>query len=96
MIQPFEWYLKLGKAKKKTPDTEEAHALLTKAQKRVNYIERQTLTSDSAQFIFEDTYEALREASQSFMSIHGYKPYSHEATISFLHECQSKTDTTSQ
>ena len=36
--------------------------------------------------MFEDAYSATREAAQSLMSLKGYKPYSHEATISFIKE----------
>ena len=46
----------------------------------------QPVTGDEASIIFEDIYEVLREASQALMEIHGYKPYSHEALISFLQQ----------
>lgn len=36
--------------------------------------------------MLEGAYEGAREAAQSLMAAKGYKPYSHEATISFLKE----------
>ena len=42
------------------------------------------LNNDTAFLILEDSYESTREAAQSLMSRDGFKPYSHEATISFL------------
>ncbi|MBI4440279.1 hypothetical protein HY638_04880 [Candidatus Woesearchaeota archaeon] len=86
MINEFHIYMKGGKVKSKTPDPEEAKALIEKSQKRVKYISKKGIDRDNASFILEDSYEAVWEASQSLMSVKGYKPYSHEATISFLKE----------
>lgn len=86
MIMPFEYYINEGKVKKQTPDLEEASALMKKAIRRIEHIKEQKLGSKDAEFIFEDVYEAIREAGQSLMSIKGYKPLSHEAVIAFLKE----------
>lgn len=83
MLQPFTTYLNLGKVKRKTPDPEEAKALLAKAEARLRYLAERKLSTATAVFILEDGYEAAREAAQSVMSKKGFKPYSHEATISF-------------
>ncbi|MBI3033019.1 HEPN domain-containing protein [Candidatus Woesearchaeota archaeon] len=82
MIDDFERYIKSGKAKRKTPDKEEAKALLSKAEKRMKYLRE--LNDETTNLVLEDAYEAAREATQSLMSLQGFKPYSHEATISFL------------
>lgn len=84
MINSFENYLKLGKAKKKTPDPEESEALLEKSENRLQYTKGKLITEGNSQFVLEDAYEAIRESAQALMSIKGYKPYSHEATISFV------------
>ncbi len=84
MATAFEQYLKSGKVKKKTPDQQEAQALLQQAQERLEYIKNQKIDEKNAKFIFEAAYEAMREAAQSLMSLQGYKPYSHEATVSFI------------
>jgi len=84
MINSFENYLKLGKAKRKTIDPEESKALFQKANGRFKYTKSKEITEITAQFILEDAYEVAREAAQSLMSLKGYKPYSHEATIAFI------------
>jgi len=93
MINSFENYLKLGKVKTKTPDKEEAKALLEKAKERIEYVKEKTMNSRNAKFILEDSYEAIRESAQALMSIEGYKPYSHEATIAFLRDKYQKNFT---
>jgi uncharacterized protein (UPF0332 family) len=80
----FESFIKIGKVKKKTPDPQEGQALLSQAKDRLDYVKDKEITTKSAKFVFEDAYEAVREAAQGLMSIKGYKPYSHEATISFV------------
>ncbi len=84
MKNKFDNYLKQGKIKRKTPDPEEAKSLLEKAKSRLNYIKIKQIDDHTSSFILEDAYEAVRESAQSLMSIRGFKPYSHEATISFI------------
>src|SRR3990167_7219141 len=91
MINSFDNYLKLGKAKRKTPDFEEAKSLLKKAEGRLSYIKTREINEKTAQFILEDSYEGVRESAQALMSIKGFKPYSHEATISFIKEFYSSS-----
>lgn len=86
MLNSFGNYLKAGKAKKKTPDIEEANALLNKAIDRLDYLKNKIIDDKTAKFILEDAYEVAREAAQAIMSVRGFKPYSHEATISFVKE----------
>ncbi len=84
MLNSFDNYLRLGKVKRKTPDMEESEALLRKSIERLAYIKEREIRETTAKFLLEDAYESMREATQSLMSAKGYKPYSHEATISFL------------
>lgn len=86
MIEKFQYYLDENLAKKERIDKEEAKSLMNKAVQRLDYIKKQEISEFTSSFIFEDIYETLREASQSLMSLKGYKPYSHEALISFLRE----------
>ncbi len=86
MIQKFQYYLDEHLARKVAVDCEEAKSLMHKATLRLDYIKKQEIKEDTSAFIFEDIYETLREAAQSLMSLEGYKPYSHEALISFLKE----------
>ncbi len=87
MIKEFQYYLNSNLAKKASPDKGEAEALVKKAAGRLDFsIKARELNENTAPYIFEDVYECLREAAQSLMSLKGYKPYSHEALISFLKE----------
>jgi len=86
MIEKFQYYLDARLVKKTSVDREEAKSLMNKSILRLEYIKKQEINEDTSSFIFEDIYETLREASQSLMSLKGYKPYSHEALISFLKE----------
>ncbi|MBI5797897.1 HEPN domain-containing protein [Candidatus Woesearchaeota archaeon] len=95
VINNFQYYLDRSLVKKQSSNPEESKALLEKAKKRLKYIQNQKITSEQAAFIFEDAYEVLREAAQSLMAIQGFKPYSHEATISFIKE-KSSSDFTEE
>ncbi|MBI2545719.1 hypothetical protein HYV81_00915 [Candidatus Woesearchaeota archaeon] len=87
MIYEFQYYLDKNLARKASPDPNEAQSLMNKAEGRLRYsIEVRKVTEQASTYIFEDIYECLREAGQSLMSLKGYKPYSHEALISFLIE----------
>lgn len=87
MIMEFQYYLDNNLVRKASSDKGEAEALMNKAKGRLNFsIKIRRINKDTATYIFEDIYECLREAAQSLMSLKGYKPYSHEAVISFLRE----------
>lgn len=87
MIMEFQYYLDNDLARKASPDRGEAEALMGKAEGRLKFfIKVKEVNERTASYIFEDIYECLREASQALMSLKGYKPYSHEALISFLKE----------
>ena len=84
MILPFESYLAEGKVEKHSLDKNRASSLIKKAKKRIKFLRE--ITEESADIVFEDIYEAIREASQALMSIQGYKPLSHESLIAFLRD----------
>ena len=84
MINSFDNYMRLGKIKRKTPDIEESRALKEKSMERLKYVMDRKIDEKIAKFVLEDSYDAIREAAQSLMSASGFKPYSHEATISFI------------
>lgn len=89
MINSFKNYLNGGYVKRKTSDSEEAKALLEKAKNRLEYTKSREVNDKTSQFVLEDAYEAIRESAQALMSIKGFKPYSHEATIAFIKEFYS-------
>ena len=86
MIKPFRFYIAENLFKKSVPNISMATSLLQKAEIRLRRIAREKISDSESSIVFEDIYESLREASQSLMEIGGYKPYSHEALISFLKE----------
>ena len=86
MIKNFEQYLKENLAQKRSPNPTEASSLMNKAVRRLKYIKMQKIDAFTAEFIFEDNYETMREAIQSLMELKGYKPYSHEVLVAFLIE----------
>lgn len=59
---------------------------MKKSMNRLEYTKEKTITEKNADFVLEDAYESMREAAQALMSIKGFKPYSHEATISFIND----------
>lgn len=91
-MNSFKSYVKSGKVKKKTPDPEEAKALLQQAEERLEYLQNIKISEKTAKFVFEAAYEATREAAQSLMALQGLKPYSHEATVCFAKEYYSFND----
>ena len=86
MIKEFQFYLDTGLAKESKPDFIEAEALLGKAGGRLKFIRLIKIDMTTSPYVFEEIYECAREAAQSLMSLKGYKPYSHEALVSFLNE----------
>ena len=89
MIKPFRFYIAENLVRKSVPNISMATSLLQKAEIRLRRIAREKISDSESSIVFEDIYESLREASQSLMEIGGYKPYSHEALISFLKVCST-------
>lgn len=89
MIGDFQHHIDEGLVKKHVIDIDKAEALLNKSVRRLNYIKKQTIDDSTSNFVFEDIYECIREASQAIMALYGFKPYSHEALISFLKDFTS-------
>lgn len=85
-MKPFNYYIKEGLVRRTNTSSFLANALINKAELRLNRISKNSVDKREASIVFEDVYECVREAAQSLMEIKGYKPYSHEALISFLRE----------
>jgi hypothetical protein len=86
MIRPFSYYKSKQLVKKTEINPALERALLQKAEIRLKRISKGSITEEESSVIFEDIYEAVREALQSLMQRKRYKPYSHEALISFVKE----------
>lgn len=86
MIKPFDYYIKENLVRKSSQNISMAKSLLQKAEIRLKRLSNEKINEENSSIVFEDAYEVLREASQSLMEIKGFKPYSHEALVSFLKE----------
>ena len=84
MIKPFEYYINEKLVRKSVPNISMAKSLLQKSEIRLKRLKNEKIDDENSSIVFEDVYELLREASQSLMEINGFKPYSHEALVSFL------------
>ena len=79
MVLEFQYFLKSKKVRKITPDKDLAFSLRKDAEKRF----MDSLLMEP-KYKLENSYEAVRELIDSLMALHGYKTYSHEASISYL------------
>ncbi len=59
------------------PDTAKATALLDTILGRNNYLATQTITEESANYIFEGYYTSATELSHIILLVHGYKVLNH-------------------
>lgn len=84
MIHDFEYYIQNNMVKRSVISKPLAKSLLEKAELRVKRLSREEIREEMSSIMFEEAYEAMREASQALMQMKGFKPYSHEAVIAFL------------
>lgn len=92
MIKPFNYYISENLVRKSIPNISMAKSLLQKSEIRMKRVKNEKITDENSSIVFEDIYETLRESSQSLMEIKGFKPYSHEAVVSFLKEYKLMSD----
>ena len=86
MIKPFIYYLNENLVRKSLPNPSMAKSLIQKSEIRFKRIKKEEIKQEEASIIFEEIYEALRESLQALMEMKGFKPYSHEAIVSFINE----------
>ena len=83
-MKEFEYYVKNDKVRSGSSKPSEARSLRVQAKQRFKHrVKDSEITAENSSFIFEDAYEALRQHLQAHMAENGYKPYSHEAIISY-------------
>ena len=92
MIKPFEYYINEKLVRRSIPNISMAKSLLQKSEIRLNRVKNEKINEENSSILFEDIYEILRESSQSLMEIKGFKPYSHEALVSFLKDYKLISD----
>ena len=86
MIKPFRYYISEKLARKSQANIGMARSLMEKSGIRLKRAANEKISEENSSILFEDIYESLREASQALMELKGFKPYSHEAIVSFLKE----------
>jgi hypothetical protein len=85
-MKPFAAFLQSGDVRKSSVDRHLAASLLEQAKRRHDYISSRELTEESRDFHLDDAYKVMRTVADAWLALHGYKSYSHEASISFLQE----------
>ena len=84
MLRPFKFYVQQKKVKRVAPDLPEAKGLIrTGVEDLETTINLITLSDENASYFFKNVYESVRSVLQANLAKAGYKPYSHEAIISF-------------
>ena len=83
-MKEFDFYLQKGDVKKIIIDRNLAESLKKSAVQRLDAASSLPKNEKMCKIIFENSYEATREAADAIMAVNGYKSYSHEATIAFL------------
>ncbi len=82
---PFEYFLEKKDVKKATPDIELAKSLIKDMNERI----KKSLMLDVkifSKFVFENVYDGLRDFCDALLASNGFKSYSHQASISYLHK----------
>lgn len=83
-MKDFRLFVVSGDVKKQMPDVHLSDSLVKDSISRMKYAKSSALSEESAKFIYENIYEALRETADSILIVSGFKSFSHEANISFL------------
>ena len=85
-MKDFEYFIKNADVKKQAVDKNLSDSLIKDSKDRLEYAKSSVLSESNAKFIYENVYEALREAADSILVLNGFKSFSHEASISFLQQ----------
>ncbi len=85
-MKNFSIFLMDGSVKRQQPDRNLSEDLAKDCQERFDDAKLSLNGGRKPKFIYENVYEALREAADSILFLKGYKSFSHEATISFLQQ----------
>src|SRR3989338_9263480 len=90
-MKDFSFFLAEGSVKNQAPDRNLSESLIKSAQERLEDAKQSLKSERKPKFIYENAYEALREAADSILFLRGYKSFSHEASISFLQKFKDIT-----
>lgn len=85
-MRDFSVFIADGSIKQQHPDSNLSESLAKDCLERFEDAKLSMKTERKPKFIYENVYEALREAADSILFLKGYKSFSHEASISFLQQ----------
>ncbi len=83
-MKDFSIFIADSSVKQQQPDRNLSETLVKDCLERFEDAKLSLKTGRKPKFIYENVYEALREAADSILFLKGYKSFSHEASISFL------------
>ena len=90
-MKDFSVFLMDGSVKRQQPDRNLSESVMRDGKERLEDAMLSLKSGRKPKFIYENVYEALREAADSILFLEGYKSFSHEATISFLQKFKEIT-----
>ena len=79
-------YLEQRLVRRAAPDKEFAKSLISMAEDRRDFLQKQTIDHRNCSILIADWYEALRQICEAIAAVKGFKFYSHEAYAAFLKE----------
>ncbi|MFW6025206.1 MAG: hypothetical protein ACOCRX_02580 [Candidatus Woesearchaeota archaeon] len=91
-MKSFQEFVDEGKVKVGSSDPATSISLMKQARIRLKDLLSLSINEETAPLRFESAYECLKEAIHSFMSLDGYKPYSHEAIFSYAYDKKLLTE----
>ncbi len=83
-MKEFQEFVANGDVRKGLRDIALARSLKEFSEKRIKFAQLIPLDEQSAFLTYESVYDALRELSDSLLTLEGYKSYSHVASIAYL------------
>lgn len=92
-LKPFEYFLKEGIAKKRSPDRERARSLIEESEGAYKFLLEITtkigISDSNSNYIVKNAYDIIMELIRAKMLASGYSAsgsHAHEAEVSYLRE----------
>ena len=83
-MKEFSFFIATKAVKKQTPDKNQAQALARESNERLQ-LAKSINKAQKPKYVLENAYEAIRELIDAILAGEGYKSYSHEASVAYLH-----------
>ncbi len=82
-MKEFSHYLGKEDVKRQGKDPNLSAATMNEGEERLQFA-KGLAGKAKPKYVLENAYEAMREAADALLYLHGYKSYSHEASIAYL------------